>query len=165
MTAPVPPGWYPETDEGIQRWWDGAAWTEYRRATRYPNFVERDGKLAFRGRRLFPRGDGEHEHTVRMVQGLSLAALGAILVAPLALLLILSVAGVDPGTAFPIALFVPLLSALVLAIIALFPAVKLMRTGQEIRDHWVRGDLYAPLMDPAQSESPPAIQSKPPGWA
>ena len=28
MNIAPPPGWYPDPNAGMQRWWDGTAWTE-----------------------------------------------------------------------------------------------------------------------------------------
>ncbi|MFH8612773.1 DUF2510 domain-containing protein [Streptomyces sp. NPDC018029] len=37
MSMPTPPGWYPDPHQPtVERWWDGAAWTEHRRTPEPP---------------------------------------------------------------------------------------------------------------------------------
>lgn len=32
QSPPPPPGWYPDTQPGLMRWWDGVRWTDHRQA-------------------------------------------------------------------------------------------------------------------------------------
>lgn len=158
---PGPPGWYPEADESYQRWWDGVAWTGYRRVSRFPGFVERVGRPVFRGQNLFPAGDGVFETMVRRTQTLSLVALGLIVIGtPLALIGSILMAG-DLSLA---ALVVPAAIAIVVMLVALIPAFKVYGLVRRVRDAHARGEFFVTLGPDGAPVSRPAGQAEPPGW-
>lgn len=155
------PGWYPEGDESYQRWWDGATWTGYRRVSRFPAFVERRGRPVFRGRALFPSGDGELERRVRRFQTLLVIAL------------LLIVIGLPAGWVFAVlvigelslpALLVPALAALVLMLVAAVPLFRALGVVTHVRDAHARGEFYLELGPDGAPRSVPAVQARPPGW-
>ena len=155
------PGWYPESDESYQRWWDGVAWTEYRRVSRFPGFVERRGGPVFRGRTLFPSGDERFARLVRLAQTLLLIAL------------LLIVIGLPAGwvgailTTGEVSLahvLVPLVTALVLILVALVPMFRVLGIGMRVREAHARGDFHLELGPDGNPKIAPAVQSRPPGW-
>lgn len=156
------PGWYPEGDESYQRWWDGATWTEYRRVGRFPAFVERLGKPVFRGRALFPSGDGELERMVRRFQTLTVIALLLIVIGlPAGWIVAVLVVG---ELSLP-ALLIPLLAALVLILVAVVPLFRVLGIMTRVREAHARGEFYLELGPDGAPRRMPAVQARPPGWA
>ena len=160
-----PPGWYPDgPDESHQRWWDGTAWTGYRRVSRFPGFVERGGRPEFRfRRRLFPPGDGEVERLVRRVQTLLVVALALLVV------------GLPVGFAWAVLvdgelrlapLLVPLLAALVMTLVAFVPLLRLwgIAAGGGGGGAAGRGEFYVEVGPDGAPKSVPAVRARPPGW-
>lgn len=156
------PGWYPDgPDVSHQRWWDGTAWTGYRRVSRFPAFVERRGKPEFRGRRLFPSGDGKLERNVRLSQGLIVGAL-VFLVAGLPLGWVYAVLVAGELSLLP--LLIPALTALVLMLAALVPLIRVQVIVGRAREALARGEFYDEFGPDGAPRSAPAAQAKPPGW-
>ncbi|MEU0942245.1 DUF2510 domain-containing protein [Streptomyces canus] len=51
MSRTLPPGWYPEPDAPLlERWWDGTAWTDHRRAPEAPGPPQAADRAAGRAR-------------------------------------------------------------------------------------------------------------------
>ncbi|MFF7644575.1 DUF2510 domain-containing protein [Streptomyces canus] len=51
MSRTLPPGWYPDPDAPLlERWWDGTAWTDRRRAPEAPGPPRAAGRAAGRAR-------------------------------------------------------------------------------------------------------------------
>ncbi|MFF4033513.1 DUF2510 domain-containing protein [Streptomyces sviceus] len=51
MSRTLPPGWYPDPDAPLlERWWDGTAWTDHRRAPEAPGPPPAAGRAAGRAR-------------------------------------------------------------------------------------------------------------------
>ena len=154
MDYDVPPGWHPEGTEGVERWWDGAAWTEHRRRSRYPYFVERDGKLKYTGKRVFPAADDEYLRLTRSFQLWASIALGLLLIVIVLLIPLILLA--------PAALLVLLFGILGVIAVALVPAVRQMTVGRQIRDQYLRNELYVPVG--ADGTPITSVQPVPPNW-
>ncbi len=161
-------GWYPRgEDETRQYWYDGRAWTEYQRVSRYPTFVEREGKLVYLDRRLFPRGDGEYELLLRRYQKMLFSALGIILVGPVVLAAALAFSGLQAVAAIFAAVVICGVIGVVLLLLSMGPAIKLSRMARQVRDAYLHDDLYAPVKPPrgAKEKAKARKQGAPPGWA
>lgn len=161
QVLPTAPGWYPEPDDAFQRWWDGTAWTGYRRVSRFPGFVVRRGQVTFTGRRLFPQGDDPYPRHIRTAQAMLFGALFLIVLG-----LPISIAGtVLVGGELSLApVLVPLLLAMALMLAAFVPIVRAYRVGQGLRDALARGDFYLELGPDGAPRATPAHAPHPPGW-
>ena len=154
MDNNVAPGWHPEGEDGVERWWDGTAWTEHRRRSRYPYFVERAGKLKYVGKRFFPPADDEYLRLTRSFQMWACIALGLLLIVIVLLVPLILLA--------PAVLLVLLFGTLGVIAAALVPAVRQAVIGRQIRDQYLRNELYVPVgADGAPATS---VQPVPPNW-
>lgn len=131
--------------------------------SRFPGFVERRGKVAFRGRNLFPRGDTEFPRAVRQAQAISSTALVILVVAMAASPLTILAAARSSNEGYLTWLFVVAAAVLVLALVALVPSIKAMRAGQRVRDAHARGEFWQKLAPDGTPMSRPDFQATP-GW-
>ena len=154
MENTITPGWHPEGEDGVERWWDGAAWTEHRRRSRYSTFVERDGKLTYTGRKVFPSGSDEHLRLVRQAQGWGFSA---VALAVLSLILLIPLLMYKPG-----ALVALLIVTLLVLIASLVPTIRASTSLRQIRDQYLRNELYVPVG--ADGTPATSIQPVPPNW-
>lgn len=155
------PGWYPEPDDAYQRWWDGTAWTGYRRASRFPDFVVRRGQVTFTGRRLFPHGDHPYPRHIRTAQGMLFGAL-VLLVLGLPVAIVGTILLGGELSLGPV--LVPPLLAMVLMLGALVPLTRAMRAAQVVRDALARGEFYIELDPDGRPRATPTHAPRPPGW-
>ena len=154
MDHDVAPGWHPEGEDGIERWWDGAAWTEHRRRSRYSNYVERDGKLTYTGRKVFPSGSDEHLRLLRQAQGWTFSAVALTV---LTLILLIPLVMYKPG-----ALIALVIVTLLVLIASLVPTIRASTALRQIRDQYLRNELYVPVG--ADGTPVTSIQPTPPNW-
>lgn len=163
MSPSAAPGWYPHSDESTQRWWDGTAWTGYTRTSRFPDFVERRGKVAFRGRNLFPRGDMEFARQVRRAQAILLTGVALIMVVIVGLPISLVVAATRMDELDPTWMFAVLVAVIVLAVVGLVPSIKAWQAGKRVRDAHARGEFWETFGPDGTAMNRPQFQPMP-GW-